>query len=53
MNRIICKECEKKINGEYFDGVNGHICAECLKKGGVYYALKKDGFIKSNESEGQ
>ena len=46
-----CKDCEIEISGEYFDSVNGCICAECLKKGGVYYTLKKDGFIKVKEAK--
>lgn len=51
MKCIFCKDCEKEISGEYFNGVNGCICAECLKKGGVYYTLKKNGFIKIKETK--
>ena len=48
-NDILCKECNKKINNQYFKGVNGYICSECLKKNGVYYGLKKINLIKSSE----
>ena len=42
-----CKVCEKHRDGEYFNSVNGHICAECLKKNGVFFGLKKLGLIKN------
>lgn len=52
-NQNYCKDCEKELSGEYFNGVNGRICAECLKRSGVYYALKKDGFVKTKEDDGR
>jgi hypothetical protein len=45
-NQNSCITCKQEINSEYFEGVNGRICAKCLKEGGAYYALKSENLIK-------
>lgn len=42
-----CKICNKEITNEYFEGVNGAVCADCLKRMMTYYALKKFDLIKN------
>lgn len=44
-----CIICHGKIEGEYFDGVNGKICIHCLKELFVYHGLKSLGLIKTAE----
>lgn len=44
-----CIKCNGKIEGEYFDGVNGKICIHCLKDLFVYHGLKSLGLIKELE----
>ena len=42
-----CQICDKEITNEYFIGVNGNICADCLKELMSYHALKQLGLIKN------
>ena len=42
-----CQICEKEITNEYFEGVGGPICAECLKKMMSYHVLKQLDMIKN------
>ena len=43
-----CINCNGKIEGEYFDGVNGKICIRCLKELCVYHGLKSLEMIKES-----
>lgn len=42
-----CIKCKEEIKGEYFDGVNGKICINCIKDLYIYHNLKSLGMIKS------
>lgn len=42
-----CIKCECEIKDEYFEGINGKICVNCIKRMFIYYALKSMGFIKT------
>ena len=44
-----CIKCNRKIDGEYFDGVNGRICIHCIKEAYIYHALKSLDLIKETE----
>lgn len=46
MNNNQCIKCAGVINGEFFTGQNGKLCAECLKYLCVYNVLKKYGLIQ-------
>lgn len=44
-----CIKCHGKVEGEYFDGVNGKICIHCIKELSIYHGLKSLGLIKELE----
>ena len=48
---MVCIMCEKEIKNEFFEAVSGEICAECLKKQMVYYALEAMGAIKNKQKD--
>lgn len=41
-----CIICGKKIKNEYFNGVRGKICVDCLKSMMIYHGLKTMGLIE-------
>lgn len=41
-----CIKCGHTIKDEFFEGVSGPLCKECLKALMVYNALKSMGFVK-------
>lgn len=41
MNKCQCIRCKNEINGEFFRGENGEICADCLRYLAVYNVLKQ------------
>ena len=43
---MACIICKKERFFEYFDGVSGKICADCLKSNMLYFAIKKLNLLK-------
>lgn len=46
-----CIKCGHTIKDEFFEGVSGPLCKECLKDLMVYNALKSTGFVKEMKKE--
>lgn len=46
-----CIKCGHTIKGEFFEGVSGPLCKECLKDLMVYNTLKSMGFVKEMKKE--
>lgn len=46
-----CIKCGHTIKDEFFEGVRGPLCKECLKDLMVYNALKSMGFVKEIKKE--
>lgn len=42
-----CVRCGDDITGEFFAGVDGSICARCLKKIYIYHALRSKGLLST------
>ncbi len=46
-----CIKCSRPIQDEFFEGVNGKLCKECLKDLQVYHALKSMNLVKEVKGE--
>lgn len=47
-----CIKCGHTIKDEFFEGVSGPLCKECLKDLMAYNTLKSMGFVKEMKKEG-